>query len=319
MVCCFFACSNSGKEPAKVTSSEKTKDEHSVKIKEDGKMKKETFVLSEDPSNILYQLDKAANKMTLDGALSEISALSFYAAKNELLTVNDENGILYFLDATTGAIKEALDFAKDGDFEGVELVGNTVYICKSNGHLYPYDLIKREKGKKIKTVLGPDNDVEGLTYNPVTNSLLLACKGSPNLKEKKFRKTKAFYQFDLVENKIITEPFFILEDIMLKAFFDANLPKEVSKSKKKKLKNRLEDFSPSAIAIHPVTKDYYILSSVGRLMIVVRPDFNTKAVYFLNDKEQTQPEGICFSPEGNLFISNEGRGLAGFIYQFKMK
>jgi uncharacterized protein YjiK len=29
-----------------------------------------------------------------------------------------------------------------------------------------------------------------------------------------------------------------------------------------------------------------------------------------------QPEGICFAPEGDLYISSEGRGADGFILRF---
>ena len=37
----------------------------------------------------------------------------------------------------------------------------------------------------------------------------------------------------------------------------------------------------------------------------------------LDNKLFLQPEGICFSPQGDLFISNEGRGGKGYILKFK--
>jgi sugar lactone lactonase YvrE len=37
----------------------------------------------------------------------------------------------------------------------------------------------------------------------------------------------------------------------------------------------------------------------------------------LNRKLFPQPEGICFSPDGKLFISTEGKGQPGKIMLFK--
>ncbi len=37
----------------------------------------------------------------------------------------------------------------------------------------------------------------------------------------------------------------------------------------------------------------------------------------LDKKTFRQPEGICFDPEGNLFISNEGQGGKANILIFK--
>ena len=62
---------------------------------------------------------------------------------------------------------------------------------------------------------------------------------------------------------------------------------------------------PSAAAINPVTKDVWILASLNQLLIVTDRKGNTKNVYTLDPVIFNQPEGITFTPWGDLLISNE--------------
>ena len=77
----------------------------------------------------------------------------------------------------------------------------------------------------------------------------------------------------------------------------------------KKLKNRLKQFSPSGIAYNESEDLFYLVSSQGKTLIVVNRSSEVIHIYFLNSSVYTQPEGICFDSSGDLFISNEGRGL----------
>ena len=38
----------------------------------------------------------------------------------------------------------------------------------------------------------------------------------------------------------------------------------------------------------------------------------------LDPNEFRQPEGICFSPSGDMFISSEGQGGKGYILEFEL-
>lgn len=65
---------------------------------------------------------------------------------------------------------------------------------------------------------------------------------------------------------------------------------------------------PSGIAVHPVTGEFYIISAVGNILMVVNRNNEIVHLEKLIPKLYKQPEGICFSPDGKtLYISNEGK------------
>ena len=79
-------------------------------------------------------------------------------------------------------------------------------------------------------------------------------------------------------------------------------------------------FHPSALAKNPQTNQWYILSSVNKMLVTADASWNVTAVFRLNPAIFGQPEGIAFDEGNNLYISNEGGTLAaGNILQFKLK
>jgi uncharacterized protein YjiK len=78
-------------------------------------------------------------------------------------------------------------------------------------------------------------------------------------------------------------------------------------------------FQPSGIAVHPKSGDLYILAAVGNLVMIFSREGKTLAMVELKSKHHPQPEGICFDPEGTLYIANEGDGGDGTILEFRMK
>ncbi len=78
-------------------------------------------------------------------------------------------------------------------------------------------------------------------------------------------------------------------------------------------------FQPSGIAIHPITGNIYILGSVGNLLIVFSRDGTMLAMVKLRSRYFPQAEGICFSPDGTLYIANEGDVDKGTVLKFETK
>ena len=278
---------------------------------EDGYKEGDSDVI-EDDFYFDYNLDEAFHTSKLPRELREISGLSFDEESSALVAVNDEQPYLYFLNQVDGQIIDRFKFGKPGDYEGVEIVGDVAYILKSNGTLHSFNLKSLSSLEPIKTPLTLNNDVEGLGYDLLTGKLLLACKGSPTYKGHEVdKKSKAIYTWDIKTEVLVPSLSFVLSDLQLLSFIKEDIVMDHKK--------RAKSFAPSAIAVHPTDGNYYMLSSVGKLLVVCNPQGAVLAVKFLNKKVFKQPEGICFAPQGTMFISNEGRSESATILSFTFK
>ena len=157
--------------------------------------------------------------------------------------------------------------------------------------------------QKITTFLSGKNDTEGLSYDPVTKSLLIACKDESGLMDEK-KSTKAVYRFNIDSKKLEEKPFLIIREDDFKKVTEDKV-----------------EFNPSAIAVHPETHEIYLLSTQDTKGMAIY-DRDGKLISFQSiDKDlMPQPEGICFSPEGKLYISSEGKkGDAANLFAFNSK
>jgi DNA-binding beta-propeller fold protein YncE len=78
------------------------------------------------------------------------------------------------------------------------------------------------------------------------------------------------------------------------------------------------NFHPSALARNPRTNQWYIITSINKLLVVTDNTWKVTAAYKLNPAIYVQPEGITFDKDNNLYISNEGGDLhSGNILKIK--
>ncbi|MEL6942552.1 MAG: hypothetical protein AAFO82_07780, partial [Bacteroidota bacterium] len=73
-------------------------------------------------SNFPYNLKNPDLEVKLPRALTETSALSLSSDSTQLLTLNDEEGKIFFLNKSNGSVSKEIRFGKKGDYEGIELV-----------------------------------------------------------------------------------------------------------------------------------------------------------------------------------------------------
>ncbi len=208
-----------------------------------------------------------------------------------LAAVQDEAGLLYILDGQTGAVVEERPFAGPGDYEDVEYVDGTVWVLQANGSLY--ELPEGGAPQEHDTPLKKKCDAEGLTLDRTRTHLLIACKEDPGegLDENSVR---AIYAFDLSTRQLAPEPAVVLS----RATLDDG-----------------ENFKPSALAVHPQTGELYVLSSVRKAIAVVAAD-GTVTMVPLSERLHAQPEGLAFTPDGALYLSNEGPDGPALVYRF---
>lgn len=267
---------------------------------------------------VQYNIHDIDRTLVLDRELVETSGLAYDEKQSSLLTVNDELGYLYELDTKSGAILTKKKFADVGDYEGLELINDEVVIARSNGKLYFYDPISNDNSTIIRTRLSTSNNVEGITYVPDENVLLLACKGSPRIPGKyEETKGKLICALSLDDNLMEEAPYLLLKDKELKRTVKSiysNL--NLSATQLKNLESRVEIFSPSGLAIHPLSGELYILSAKGSLLLVVGNDKIIRHIHFLDQDFHVQPEGICFAPNGDMYIGNEGQNSSAKIHVY---
>ena len=279
--------------------------------------------------NFNYPIDYTINqpevKLILEEELNEISGICIDSEGQQFIGIADEKGIIYLIDSNTGKILNRIIFHKDGDYEDVELIGKDLYILKSSGTLYLIRDVLNAKSiefEKFNTALEVSNDVEGLCYDKQQNSLLLACKASSKLNTEitDEEQERAIYRFDLKTHTLDEKPILIKKDAFLS--FVKSHP-ELPKSKKwlERFGPSTKNFSfePSAIAIQESTGRYYVLSSVGKMLAVFKPDWQLHTLIKLDKEKFIQPEGICFDKAENLYICNEGKTQEAIIYKFDRK
>jgi uncharacterized protein YjiK len=248
-----------------------------------------------------YQFTEPDKSWKLPLSLVEISGLSFID-DHRLACIQDENGIIYIFNLKSGEVETEVNFGENGDYEDIVIVDSDAWVLKSNGTLFKVTdyLIKAEPViKKYTTALSGKNNAEGLAYDPVNKNLLIACKEDPYMDEKEGSGVKAIYSFNPEKKQLDTEPVLLINlDTVNYYKGDAT-------------------FKPSGIAIHPITGEIYILGSVGKLLLVLSRKGEMLAMIKLSSHIFRQPEGICFSPDGILYISNEGAGKEGTILEFE--
>ncbi|RIV22486.1 hypothetical protein DYU11_15835 [Fibrisoma montanum] len=252
---------------------------------------------------IPYDLTKPAERYDLTGDLTEVSGLSYYKP-GRLALIQDELAVVFIFDLNRKRVVDEQIFGRKGDYEGVEFVNGELYTLRSDGEIYhftPSDgSIKTLGGggaqvRHIKIGLPGKNDVEGLGYDPKLKALLLATKDAAGGSD------RPIYYYGLEYGTMYKGP--VLKQADLRAFAGEG--------------GSAGDVKPSGIAVHPKTGEYYILASVGHRLIVTKPNGTILSSVGLNKQLFRQPEGICFAPDGTLFIASEGgKNENGYLLRF---
>lgn len=240
----------------------------------------------------------------LPDGLAEISGMAYYPKDSSVFAIVDEDGILYKISLTTNDIRK-WRFDKKRDFEDIVLQDSIFHILISNGDV---ESIKFEASDSIVSYRSgfPDankktNEFESLYYDDSLRQLVLLCKNC----EADNTKTVSAWGYNI--NTQAYTP----------AIFTIDVQPIIEKFQQQKIKLR-----PSAAAIHPVTNELYILSSINHLLIITDRSGKFKELFTLDPAIYKQAEGIAFTPAGDMIISNESHetGLATIlILKYKKK
>ncbi|UKT65107.1 SdiA-regulated domain-containing protein [Pedobacter mucosus] len=265
----------------------------------------ETTASSKVVSNFPYDLENPV-EYNMPQNLFEISGIAFYNGDpKDVFAIQDEDGDLFHLGLSDKESKFT-KFGAKGDYEDLAIINNYVIVLKSNGELHTFPLSESNKAEAENVVktkdLVPKAEYEGLAADAKNNMVYVLTKDS---KSDSKAKSSSIYGFKFSANGTLSASGqFSLSHKEIEKFSGAG------KSK----------FRPSALAKNLKTNEWYVLSSVNKVLVITDADFKVKAVHALNPKFFNQPEGIAFDKNNNLYISNEGGTLsAGNILMFKQK
>lgn len=228
----------------------------------------------------------------LGKVLNEISGIFYYIPDSMLLAISDNQEKIIGINPKRRKLqditKKVVD--KGSDLEDIVRVGNTIYILLSKGQIKAVPPGATDSSQVINYDLpiSGKNDFETLYYDESQNALILMCKSCAHEKGTGLRSA---YKFDLATKS-----------------FDSTVAFTVSqKIVEEILKDSDANLAPSAAALHPITQQLFILSSAGHLLVIADKQGKVMAAYKLNPDTFQQPEGIAFAPDGDMYISNEGK------------
>jgi uncharacterized protein YjiK len=240
----------------------------------------------------LYKLESSgASSVLLPKLLREISGIAI-TEDDRIFVHEDKHGVIYQIDFNSGKVIKTFSLGEktiNEDFEDITIVKNNFYLVTSSGNIYEFIEGKAKENveyKKYSTGLTEENNVEGTCYDPVTNSLLLACKDFPG---KGYDNYRTVYSFSLGNYKLEKRPRFVLPISYI--------------TQKLNIKN----FHPSGIARHPKTGTFLIISAHGKAIVEVFRDGKIINLSKLSKQKHNQPEGIAFTSDYDLLISDEGK------------
>lgn len=245
-------------------------------------------------------------KYFMSESLLEISGIAFHHGKpDSLYAEQDEEGKVFYLkpgDKKPGHSK----FGKAGDYEDIAILNEQVVLLRSDGVLFVFPF-KQVRSGEISAVqkwneILPTGEYEGLFGDEKANQLYVLCK---HCDVDDTRKTNTGYTFQIAANGSVKQT----------GQFSISVRDIEAKLGTKKIA-----FHPSALAKNQNTGEWFVLSSVNKLLVVTDAAFKVKNVYPIDPGLFIQPEGIAFDNQNNLYISNEGDKITpGTVYKFPYK
>jgi len=224
--------------------------------------------------------------------LREISGIAFYHGKpDSVYAEEDENGRIYYFRLGDKQVKHST-FAKAGDYEDIAILGEQFVMLRSDGVLFTFPF-KGARNPEITNVqkwedILPQGEYEGMYANEKEQQLYILCK---HCSDDNTVNNNSGYMFKLSPNGQPKQS----------GTFSINVKQIEALVGAKKLA-----FHPSPMAKNQQTNEWYMLSSVNKILVVTDSSFKVKAVYPINPALFIQPEGIAFDNQNNLYISNEG-------------
>jgi uncharacterized protein YjiK len=241
-----------------------------------------------------YDLEGAAAwREKLPADLAEISGLAF-TPDGMLLAHGDERGVVWRYDLTSHRVAGQFGLGDrggllHGDFEDITVVGKRVFLVTGTGAIYEGRTSPDgQVGRAARRIhdLGGGCEVEGMTWDPATESLLLLCKST---RSKRWKDSVVILAVSPDTWRFERRPRILVSEDRLK---------DVTGEKQ---------FHGSGLARHPRTGTYLLLAGPQRAFAEVSAAGQVLGGGRLDKSRHEQPEGIAVAPDLTLLISDEAK------------
>lgn len=262
-----------------------------------------------------YVLDNPTQTIKLSNALEEISGIALLNEQT-VLAIQDELGCLFWLDVATESVTRRLYFAEKADYEDLAIVGDSVYVLQASGRLHRIPLQSdstQVQSQVVESGLAQGYDTEGLVYDARQNALWIACKDSP-MPKKISRYQREIFAFSLSSHQL--RPQLTLTTQAIDQYLTSIEPERAQSIRQRLSALKQPIIEPSALAFHPQSGDVYVVSATSQLLAIVQPGGQIAHIEPLPEAIFEQPEGIAFSPQGDLWMASEGKKRKARIYRF---
>ena len=247
----------------------------------------------------------ASHRIALPSALAEISGLA-YTPDGRLLAHGDEQAVVYQIDLSSGRPMKRFGIGGPGgpllgDFEDIQVVGDRIFLVTSKG-----EILEAREGGDGETShplrqgrgLGGACEVEGMTWDEGSQSLLLLCKQA---KGKHWKGQVVILAVSPDTGEFEPEPRLVIPEAELRRVTGAT------------------SFAGSAITRHPRTGTYLMLAGSQRVYAEIDSAGKVLGGGTLSPERHRQPEGIAIAPDLTLLISDEAAGrtatITGYAYR----
>lgn len=238
------------------------------------------------PDTDMYDLS-SPKVVTLPEALDEISGIAYYPKDTSVFAIIDEDGILFKIPLRNPKAVRQWKFDKKRDFEELILIDSVFYALVSNGDIESIQFRGQSIYTEKSNFSGESkkvNEFESMFQEHDSSRIIILCKSCEDDPKKSF--SSFAYNYRDTSKSYMSYINFDMTELESKLNVDKHL-------------------KASAAAVNPITNDIYLISSIQQLLVITNSKGEFKELYKLNPAIYKQPEGMAFTPAGDLIISNE--------------
>lgn len=222
----------------------------------------------------------------LPRALNEISGLAL-SADGRLFAHGDEVAVLYEIDYRHGVMVKHFQLGRRAvrdDFEALTIVGPRFYLLSSRGRIYQF--AEGDAGARVEygvhdTGLGKECEFEGMTWDSLAQSLVLACK---NVRSRRLRDNIVLYRVGL-DSTSRASPIVI--------------PLERARGS-----HNWQEIKPSDLTVDPLTGRFVLVAAQQKGLVELTREGQAAAAAPLPDDLEFA-EGLALTRDSLLIISTE--------------